>query len=288
LALALVLARWLGVRVVYTVHNLVPHHNRNSYYASLRRLANRLIFVWADAVHVHSYHTAEAIAQSYRRTRNVFVVPHGNYVGWYPNAISRAEARLRLGLSSDAFVYLFLGQIAPYKGLEDLVEAFLALDDPSTRLVIAGRVSRAGHGTHTRIAAMTRHPHVLYRPGFVPDEELQVYFNAADVVVLPYRQITTSASALLALSFGRPVVAPAMGVLSEIVPASVGVSYVPEEPGALMAALRCARRITWSSQAVLTYARQFDWSDVGAQIADIYRTVLLTAEAAVSSQKEQA
>jgi len=283
LALALMLARRVGMRVVYTVHNLDRHRNHGVHDASLKQLGNRLIFARADAVHVHSHHTAKAIAQLYGRAQNVFVVPHGNYVGWYPNVISRTEARLRLNLPSDAFVYLFLGQIAPYKGLEDLVEAFVALGDPSTWLVVAGRVSRAYDSAY--VAAVAQRSRVLYRPGFVPDEEVQVYLNAADVMVLPYRQITTSGSALLAFSFGQPVVAPALGALSEIVPASVGVSYIPTEAGALTAALRRARHISWSSQAILAHARRFDWQIIGTQMADIYRTVLRSAEAAVSSQE---
>ena len=283
LAGALALARQAGVRLVYTVHNLTAHYHVNSYYIPLERLANRLVFSMADAVHVHSRYAAGEVARLYGRARNVLVAPHGNYCGWYPNTLSRAEARLALDLPEDVFVYLFLGQIAPYKGLGDLIEAFLAVDDPSARLVIAGVVVRADYGA--RIATLIRHPRVLYQPGYVPDENVQIYLNAADVVALPYRRITTSGSALLAFSFGRPVVAPLSGGLPEIVPASAGLLYDPEEQGALSAALHRARSVFWSSQAILSHARQFDWRVVGPQIAHIYQAALRSAEAAVSSQE---
>jgi len=284
LAVALALARRTGVPVVYTVHNLTAHHHNNSYYAYLERLANRLIFVWANAVHVHSHETVQAIARSYGRTRNVFVAPHGNYIGWYSNTVTRAEARLHLSLPGDTFVYLSLGQIAPYKGLEELVEAFVALGDPAARLIIAGKVAHADYSA--RMATITQHPHILYLPDFVPDHKIQIYFNAADIVVLPYQRITTSGSALLAFSFGRPVIAPALGALSEFVPSPVGLLYPPHERGALTSALCRAQSISWSSQVILAHARQFDWHTIGSQIANIYRTVLLTPEAAVSSRKE--
>jgi len=273
LALALVLARWAGVRVVYTVHNLTSHHDPGSIYVLLNRLANRLIFAWADAVHVHNRHTAEAIARLYGRTRNVFVIPHGNYVGWYPNAISRDEARAHLGLPQDAFAYLFLGQIAPYKGLEDLLDAFVALDSPEAWLVIAGRVDKADYGA--RIAAMARHPRVLYRPGFVPDEDVQVYFNAADIVVLPYRKITTSGSALLAFSFGCPVIAPAFPLFADLVDEERGVLYDPADPQALRLALERAGQVDWRRfrPAIQRWVRQFDWSLIGAQWSEVYQSL---------------
>ncbi len=274
LALALTLARWMGVRVVYTVHNLQAHHEPGSFYVSLNRLANRLVFAWADAVHVHSRHVAEVVAQSYGRTRNVFVIPHGNYVGWYPNAVSRAEARLRLGVPGEDFVYLFLGQIAPYKGLENLVESFVSLDDPSAWLVIAGRVDKADYGAH--IAAMARHPRVRYRPGFVPDEDVQVYFNAADVAVFPYQKITTSGSILLALSFGCPVIAPSFPLFAELVGEERGVLYDPTQPQALGLALDEARPVDWHplGPSIQAWVRRFDWSLIGTQWLDLYRSLI--------------
>jgi len=271
LALALTLARWAGIRVVYTVHNLTSHHDPGSIYVLLNRLANRLIFAWADAVHVHNRYTAEAVARLYGRTQNVFVIPHGNYVGWYPNVVSRDEARAQLGVPREAFVYLFLGQIAPYKGLERLLDAFGSLDSPEAWLVIAGRVDKADYGA--RIATMACHPRVLYRPGFVPDEDVQLYFNAADIAVLPYRKITTSGSALLAFSFGCPVIAPSFPLFTELVDGKRGVLYSPTQPQALRQALIRARQVDWQQArpTIQAWVHQFDWSFIGIQWARVYR-----------------
>jgi glycosyltransferase involved in cell wall biosynthesis len=286
LASALAVAQRRGVRIVYTVHNLTTRHRRAGYYAAVEEMANRLILRWAGAVHVHSRFVGEAIAQSYGRERNVFVVPHGNYVDWYANTSSRAEARSQLSLSNDNFVYLFLGQIAPYKGLENLITAFITQADPSAWLVIAGQVVRAEYGA--QVAALAQHPRMIYRPGFVPDDRVQIYLNAADVVVLPYQRITTSGSALLAFSFGRPIIAPALGGLPEVTPPSVGLLYQPGEASALLAALRQARNVSWSSQAILAHARQYDWSSVGAQMAQVYQTALCGGSAMISSQRTHA
>lgn len=272
LAVALALAQARGARIVYTVHNLTPHHRRQPYQTGLIAGANRLIFARADAVHVHSQSTADEIGRRFGRSRNVFCVPLGNYIGQYPNALTRAEARARLGLPADAFVGLFFGQIAPYKGLERLLEAVQALDDPELRLVIAGKAVLPEYAA--RIAAQAQRPGILYRPGFVPEDEVQVFCNAADVMTLPFEKITTSSSLMLAYSFGLPVVAPALPYLKEFVTPEVGVLYPPEAPGALADALRQARRTAWSRSAVLAYARRFDWPVVGAQMAEVYRASL--------------
>lgn len=272
LAAALEMTRRIGVHVVYTVHNLTAHRHIDRYYVALEQWAQRIVFKRADAVHVHSPGTAGAVSRLYGRTRNVFIVPHGNYIGWYPNTLSRAEARARLGLAENDRVILCLGQIAPYKGLEHMLEAFASLDDASTKLMIVGRVVSAGYGT--QIAALAQRPGVIYRPGFVPDEEVQLYLNAADVMALPYARITTSGSVMLALSFGRPVVAPALDFLVEVVPPSAGVLYAPEASGGLAEALRRACSTSWSSTAILAHTRQYDWRIVGAQMAEVYRAAL--------------
>ncbi len=272
LAWALSQARRAGVRLVYTVHNLAPHDARPNYLGRLAERANRLILAQADAVHVHSRAAALALQRAYGRTHNVFVVPHGNYLGWYANTLSRAEARRSLALPEAAFVYLFLGQIAPYKGLEELLAAFSQLADPATYLVIAGKVVRPEYLDH--LGARVTQPRVVFRPGFVPDEALQLYLNAADIVVNPYQQITTSGSVMLALSFGRPVLAPAFETLAEVIAPAAGLLYPVGEPGALAGALREARTRNWSSAAVLAEAHRFDWPELGQRLVQVYRAAL--------------
>ena len=285
LALALALARRAGARLVYTLHNLEPNFGAG-YSAGLAEAAHRLILAGADAIHVHSQAAARAVAARYGRRRAVFVVPHGHYIGQYPNRLSPAEARARLGLAPADFVALALGQIAPYKGLESLLAAQAELGPAALKLVIAGKVAHAEYGA--QIAALAQGPGVLYRPGFVPDDELQVYLNAADVVALPYARSTTSGSALLALSFGRPVVAPALDFLAEVVPPLAGVLYPPAAAGGLTTALRQARAADGSAAAILAHARQYDWRAIGAQMAEIYRAALGAAGTPLVSEGRSA
>lgn len=266
--------RWTQARgrhLVYTVHNLTQHEGR---FPDLNDGLNRWLFAHADAIHVHDAATADAIAERYQRTRHVFVIPHGNYIGVYPDGISRAEARQRLKLSDDAFVYLFLGQIRPYKGLDLLIEAFAQDDDPQSVLLIAGHIDVSDYGASIQQLAR-RHPRIHLIPNFVNNDELQVFFKAADVVVLPYRRATTSGAALLAYSFAKPIIAPALGPFPDLLASEQGILYEPTIAG-LTRALRQARQLdlAQAAAAAQAYAATRDWTTLGARHADMYRAIL--------------
>jgi glycosyltransferase involved in cell wall biosynthesis len=272
LLLVLSLARLRGIRIVYTVHNLREHEVLRP---GLHRLASRFIFAVADAIHVHDESTRSDLEQSYRLRQEVYVASHGNYVEWYPNDCSRAQARARLGLSPEAFVYLCLGQVRPYKGLEELLQAFAGLEGQDLALLIAGHVHLPEYGARVRQAAQ-RDPRVRLHLEFVPDDEVQLFMNSADLCVLPYRQITTSGAAILALSFGVPVVAPAIGSFPALLTGGAGFLYHPTGTGALAAALETARHreLATARRAAEETAEQLDWTAIGRRHVAVYRRIM--------------
>ena len=97
--------------------------------------------------------------------------------------------------------------------------------------------------------------------------------HAADVCVLPYRRVSTSGAALLAFSFGVPVIAPALGSFVETVGGGRGMLYEPTREGALAEALTRARSVDWSEagKTVLTYARALNWDRIARQHLGMYR-----------------
>ncbi|MGH2355763.1 MAG: glycosyltransferase, partial [Chloroflexota bacterium] len=209
----LVLARRLGFRLVWTMHNLYPHEQHDRL---LDRRVRRLVCLLAHAVIAHCPHAATLLAQHFGRRHDVFVIPHGHFMDVYPNTIGRAAARHALGLPDDAFVYLFFGNIRSYKGVEQLLEVFSALPDRRLRLVIAGRLHPNYRGPLQAGSGSTLDRRIVFRPGQVAIEEMQVYFNAADAAVFPFVDTLTSGSAITALGFGCPIVAPAVGCLPEL------------------------------------------------------------------------
>jgi beta-1,4-mannosyltransferase len=128
--------------------------------------------------------------------------------------LSLAVNHSPLTVAAPSCTLLFLGLLRPYKGLEELLPAFRSLPDPDATLLIAGRPRPSDYAA--RLASqVASDPRVRWHPYFVPDAEVQLWMNAADAVVLPYRQITTSGAAMLAWSFGKPVIAPALPAFIE-------------------------------------------------------------------------
>jgi glycosyltransferase involved in cell wall biosynthesis len=267
---ALLLAKLRGKTIVYTAHNLT-YSGQFRPFVVLNRVAHRVVVSLSDHIHAHNHYTREILAASYNREDRVTVVPHGNYIGCYPNQIPRSEARRQLGLPDDAIVYLFLGLLRPYKGVEGLIEAFDKLRSSMGRLLIVGRVSSASY--KERILSLSQgNPAIQLIPEFVPDEAIQLYMNACDACVLPYRNMTTSGAALLALSFGRPVIVPAIASFPELITPQTGILYDPSQPGTLVLALRQAGRRSWSEVEILDYVHQFDWDKLGPRLAALYQS----------------
>ena len=268
LVATILLAKLAHIKVVYTVHNVTPHGDK---YARLNILASRVMFALADAVHVHDNQSLRAIARRHARTRNVFVIPHGNYTGVYPDECSREQARQRLKLPEGSFTYLFLGQIRPNKGIEDLIRAFRAMDDDRASLVVAGWAPQLAYGQQVKQACNGNHG-VRVHAMFVPDGELQYFLKASDILVLPYRQVTTSGAALLAFSFGKPIIAPGIGCFPELVTGNRGVLYDNTEVDGLLKALRKGRELDLSKAAseTLGLAASRDWQSIGKQHASMY------------------
>ena len=268
--LGLLLARWSGVALVYTVHNIWQHESKRP---RLVAAGNRVLLWLADMVHVHDGGTAGELAVRWGRSRDVVVIPHGSYVGAYPDAISRQEARETLKLPPEVFCFLSLGRVRPYKGLEDLVAAFEKLKDPDAMLLIAGEPQEAAFGEILRAKAQ-RDPRVRLYLGFVAEEDLQRYFRACDVCVLPYRHVTTSGAAILAFSFGTPVIAPEIGSFRQLVDdGRQGILYRPDDDGALLRALSEAREapLDRMREAVAARARALDWRTLSADFIAGYR-----------------
>jgi GT2 family glycosyltransferase/glycosyltransferase involved in cell wall biosynthesis len=246
--------RDLGGRLFWTIHNVVSHESK--YRDQELRLARELCAL-CERIHVHHEDTA-AIAGEY------FSVPkdklleavHGSYLGLLPDGVAKVEARERLGLPAAATVFVKFGQLRAYKGLEDLLEAFGRIQQahPDAWLVIAGKPLQIDVQRLQERVGQVRN--VILRPSFVPDEEVQYYLRAADVAVLPYRNVLTSGSALLAFSYDLPVIAPRLGLLARCVDhGHNGLLYEAEAPGdGLYEAMRSYLAMDASKKEALSLA----------------------------------
>jgi glycosyltransferase involved in cell wall biosynthesis len=150
----------------------------------------------------------------------ISVIPFGINSTVPNTSLSSSEAKRQLGISRGDRTLLFFGNIAPYKGLEYLIAAFdeLLKKDRGYRLLIVGKPKRAEtywNQVRHSIASSGIGDRLIQKIEYVPDEETELYFKAADVLVLPYTRIFQSGVLFLAYNFGLPAVAADIGSLKE-------------------------------------------------------------------------
>jgi len=253
---SLAVARLRGMRVVWTVHNLVPHEARRP---RLDLALNRCIARLPTAVVAHSRHAARLAEETYRR-RGIEVGYHGNYLEYYPESRrDRERVRQDLGIPPDAFLVLAFGFIRPYKCLPELIAAFAENDDPRLRLLIAGPPFNERVKAEVEAAAAAD-DRVVLRLERVPDEAVSELHAAADVAALAYRDVFSSGALLLSLSCGLPVIAPADSTATEL---GDPPAVQPYRPGGLAAAIAgAAEHPPAAREDALAVARRYEWSAV--------------------------
>ena len=274
-------ARRRGTRLVWTIHNLRGHVGRHPRLEAAwmwwftRRLDG--VIALTDEGRRRALLRWPALARV-----PAAVIPLGHYLGAYPNATTRSEARRRLGLPEEAAVVAFVGNVARYKRPSELVAAFRDVADGGARLVVAGRVVD-DEGRRVREAA-AGDPRIQLALGHVADGDLQLFLNAADLVACPYEEILNSGTALLALSFGRRVLVPSRGAMAELRDA-IGGGWVRTYDGELTPELLVAELHSARSEnpdpadAAGRLRRYAEWSAIGARTREFYAALLSQGEA---------
>lgn len=224
----------LGKKVVLTAHN-VNSGRRDGTDTHLSRLSLRIQYHLADRIFVHTAKMkSELVAEFDVSESRVVVIPFGINNAVPRTNLSSVEAKRRLGIRDGHKTILFFGKIGAYKGLDQLLTAFQRNVEQHTdyRLIIAGS-PRGGSEQYWRAIQerICNDDRILVRAEFIPDHDIELYFKAADILVLPYRHIYQSGVLFLGYSFGLPVVAADVGSLrEEIIEGETGFVFRPDDP----------------------------------------------------------
>ena len=279
--------RVLGKKIVLTVHN-VNACRRDSKDTRLNRLTLRIQYQLADHIFVHTQKMRlELIEEFGVQPALVTVIPFGINNAVPNTRLTPREAKGKLGLHDTDKTILFFGNIAPYKGLEYLVAAFRRIPAQRNdyRLIIAGRPKDCEEywtAIWGDVQGEIQSGRILLRPDFIPDDETEVYFKAADVAVLPYRHIYQSGVLFLAHSFGLPVIAADVGSLKdEIVEGKTGFVFTPEDEVDLAKTMEryfasdLFANLNNRRQGIRDYATErHSWDLVGELTCDVYERLL--------------
>jgi beta-1,4-mannosyltransferase len=211
---SVILARARGMRVVWTPHNLDAHDRPSQ--PSLERQYWKLLPRYVDGILSLTHSGIDLVKQKYPGLRDVpaFVTPHPHYQGAYPAAVDRSIARAELGIPDSARVLAFVGNVKPYKNVPALIRAFSGLQDDDAILIVAGKQNRAARQAIDEVTGSDSRVRIF--DGFIPDDRLQYFLAAADVIALPFRDVLNSGSVVLALSFARPVLVPRTETFAEL------------------------------------------------------------------------
>ena len=238
---SLVSWRAAGHRVVWSMHNVLPH---DSSLVEAEIALRRVMVEQSDAVHLLSRASADEAARYYELPEEkTFHVPHPSYEGWYANTGDRMSARMDLGLGGNEFTFVAFGSLQRYKGLLELMDAFEELrkrqPERPMRLLIAGKaVDKAYHAELEARAELMAAVNLI--PSAMEERQVQTLLNGADAAVAPYLRTLNSGAALLAASFRRPLVAPRIGGVAETFAADPSLLYTGEPGDTLVDAMERA------------------------------------------------
>lgn len=204
----------LGSKVVYTVHNVLPQDSGDRYrrtYGKTYRLADRLIC--HDVQAAARLNTEFGVEQG-----RISVIPHGPLFAGDIDGLP-ANPRERLGLSASEIIILWQGILRPYKGISFLLRSWqqVCRNPCNARLAIVGTGdSHCVQEVKDEVRALGLESFIRLELRFVPVEELKLFYQAADVLVYPYREITTSGALMTGITFGKAMVASDLPAFQEL------------------------------------------------------------------------
>jgi beta-1,4-mannosyltransferase len=260
-----------GTKVVWTMHNFASHE---ALHPRLEPWFWRNFIPRVDGAISLSRAGLALGQEKFPRLREVptAVIPHGHYRAEYPPA--RKDARRELGIPEDARVMMFFGAVRAYKNVDVLAKAFRGVRDPRAVLYIAGKPNyddlAAAIGSEAR-----QDSRIILDFKFIDDADVTTVLSAAEVVVLPYREVLNSGSALLALSCNRPIVVPEKGSMGELME-EFGADWVRTYRGELDSRT-LEEALEWAAQprtAVCPMPEKYEWGNIGAETVRFFERVV--------------
>lgn len=256
-------------KVLWTAHNLLPHDRCR--FPIIDIWARRVVIALCKGVFVHGKEAEQELTERFSAAAGKCVrIPHGNWIDHYPPCSDRRLAREVLRVPPSGFLYLLFGQCKRYKNIEQLVRVFRRIARRDDFLLIAGKFSDPEYlravldcvGGDSRIRIDAR---------FIQDNEVATYLAACDAMCMPYREILTSGTTMLALSHGRPILSIDRGFLREVVSPECGVLVASLDEAALSKGLTALRDGHWHESEILERARRYTFNEAAQITARVAR-----------------
>lgn len=270
-----------GWKICLTIHNVRPRHSEPVF---LQRLIYRWMCSLCHRVIIHSRKAMEEAIALYRVPKEkITVLPHGNYAFFVKESTKRTarEAKEALGIPHRNKAVLFFGAIRPNKGLDVLLRAMSKITErmPNITLLIIGEPCEDYRRYRSLIEALALRGHIIEKLGYVPNDDIPIYFEAADLVALPYKEVTQSGVLQLAYAFSKPVVATRTGGFEETVESGKNGYLVPSnDVTALASAIEAilsddGRRESMGRQSRLLCETEYSWDAIARKTRALYASI---------------
>jgi len=277
--IAVILAQFFGFKIVITVHDV------ESFAGIQDAKCVKTILQEADKLISHNILSKKELIKKMKiDPGKIDVIPHGNYLTNIPFDIGQQEARTKLNIPMDSPVVLFFGQIKEVKGLDILLNALPApiKKYPKLKLIVAGKIWKDDFQKYQEIILSTNlSDNVDFHIRYIKDEEVPLFYNASDIVVLPYKKIYQSGVLLMAMSYRKPVVVSDLEGMIEIVEDNVnGFVFRSGDPESLSSILIQVLSNSKKLEEIATagydtVAVNHDWNLIGQKTAELYRSILV-------------
>lgn len=234
----LALIKLMGIKIVWTAHNLLPHDIK---YHRLQYIRRWVLVHMSDVIIVHFERAKDILSAMFKVSKfKMICMHHGTYEGCYPNSVNPDSARAALDIPQDTTVFLFFGNIRPYKNIESLIKAFneAASNNPRIMLLLVGSTQNESYIQDLlELTEGCSQIRTFFK--FIPDAEAQNYFKVADCCIFPYINIFTSGAALLALTFSKPIIMRKCEFTDEYFLTENGIFLEETDTYSIKAAIEC-------------------------------------------------
>jgi D-inositol-3-phosphate glycosyltransferase len=272
----LLLVKLLFGKVVLTIHDVSSFANTSD-----SSIIGSMIYKLTDLMLTHNkFSKSEIIKDNPHLSSRIHIVPHGNYVPFINMQNDKENSRKRLEIPNDKKVLLFFGMIKKVKGLDVLLQALkdVVKENPDVLLLIAGKAWENNFASYQRIIDENNlSGYCLLHTKFIPHSDVEHYYCAADLVVLPYKKIYQSGVLVMTLSYGKPALVSDLPPLKEVVTdmqtaflfESENSTLLAEKLNSILLNPEKLEQVRINGEELIN--TKYDWNQIGRQTKQAYQ-----------------
>ena len=274
----LLLVKLLFAKIVITIHDITSFSDRsNSLFVS------KSVYKIADLILTHNEFSKDEIIKIKPSLKeSIHIIPHGNYTPFINIQKDKKQSREYLDLPTDKTILLFFGMIKKVKGLEVLLKSFkkVVKTHPDAVLLIAGKPWEDDFKFYQQIIDENElSENIILHTKFVPHEDVEYYYSASDLVVLPYKKIYQSGVLMMTLSYEKPALVSDLPPLKEVITdnengflfISEDVSDLAERINQILGDKGNLEKVRINGSILIN--TRFGWNEIGRLTKEVYQTL---------------